>query len=168
MSKLYQRKVINIIRLILVLVISTLYLYADDLQSYINWVWSILRSKWWYQSVYNETAAVQIYSVIAFVPFRIMNYLNIGTKYKIPNAGSYENTPVVDILMESFEYSWPLVILDTFHVKHYVGVAGEVVGRKRRNWIQVTRELPVDPPLLGDMVRHLVVALVLYDLAFFL
>ena len=34
--------------------------------------------------------------------------------------------------------------------------------------LQRTRALPEFPPQLGDMVRHLVVALVLYDLCFFL
>jgi len=34
--------------------------------------------------------------------------------------------------------------------------------------LQKTRALPESPPLLGDMVRHLVVALVVYDALFFL
>ena len=42
-----------------------------------------------------------------------------------------------DIVMEAVEYTWPLFILDTFHVKSYVGVSEQVLLEKRKNWIQV-------------------------------
>uniref|UniRef100_F6Q7R7 Methylsterol monooxygenase 2-2 n=2 Tax=Ciona intestinalis TaxID=7719 RepID=F6Q7R7_CIOIN len=163
-----QENVLYVLRAGVIILVGVLYWNAAIRQTYIDILWFWLKTKYWYQTVYNETIAVQLYSFVAMVPFRVMNYFKIGTKYKINNAGNYENTPVVDILLEAFEYSWPLVILDTFHVKKYGGVSGALLNRRRQDWIQVTRQLPEDPPLLGDMVRHLVVGLVLYDVAFFL
>lgn len=42
-----------------------------------------------------------------------------------------------DIIMEAVEYTWPLFILDTFHVKSYQGVNEDVLIEKRKDWIQV-------------------------------
>lgn len=42
-----------------------------------------------------------------------------------------------DIIMEAVEYTWPLFILDTFHVKSYQGVTEDVLIEKRKDWIQV-------------------------------
>jgi len=41
-------------------------------------------------------------------------------------------------LLEWFEYSYPLVVLDTFHVKAYSGVDPVVLEEKRKEWIQVS------------------------------
>jgi len=43
-----------------------------------------------------------------------------------------------ELILESVEYVLPLSILDTFHVKTYVGVDAGVLKEKARDWIQVS------------------------------
>ncbi|XP_076818855.1 putative methylsterol monooxygenase DDB_G0270946 [Clavelina lepadiformis] len=160
---------LNLVRGFVICCLYFTYQNSDHIQHTIDVMWNWLRHQWWYETVYNETFLVQIYSGPAYMPYRLLHSLNIGKKYRINGVGgNYELPTFREILTDMFDYTWPLVILDTFHVKHYAGVPDGVIAEKRTYWIQTSRALPESPPMLRDMVLHLIVALVLYDACFFL
>lgn len=142
---------------------------ADILQLFVNKLWSFLKTQPWYQTVYNETLFVVLWSFPAMLPYKLIDKFSFFHKYRIKNADNmFESFNAAELIWEAVEYCSPLMLLDTFHVKHYAGVTNEVIERKRLDFIQITRALPESPPLVEDMVRHLLVALFFYDLLFFL
>nr|CAB3230319.1 cholesterol 25-hydroxylase-like [Phallusia mammillata] len=168
-STISNTKLVTLLRIITILLIYIAYCNADAIQYVIDLTWEWLRHQFWYQTVYNETFSVQVWTYLPLFAHRLMHNYKLAEKYKITDTSAvYLKTSVVMQLREAFEYSLPLVILDTFHVKSYAGVEPQVLDEKRLHLFQTTRALPVAAPLLGDVVRHLVIALVVYDACFFL
>jgi cholesterol 25-hydroxylase len=72
-----------------------------------------------------------------------------------------------NIIFEGLKYAMPLMVLDTFMVKKYCQISWEDWSIQRRNWIQYNRLLPVDPPTVFQILWHLVVSFILYDIFFY-
>ncbi|XP_039274111.1 cholesterol 25-hydroxylase-like protein [Styela clava] len=145
------------------------YLKAETFQDWIDTCWGYLRDQWWFQTVYFETLLVVVYSFPPTFFFMIIDKISYFDKFRVsPKGGLIYSESMQDILFHAVEYILPLSILDTLHVKHYYGVTDDVIIQKRLNWIQRTRALPEYSPRLSDIIIHISVAIVIYDIMFFI
>ncbi|CAK8679728.1 cholesterol 25-hydroxylase-like [Clavelina lepadiformis] len=159
---------ITVIRIFLLSSLWLVYQNSDQVQYVIDWYWNWLRHTWWYNTVYNETLYVIALTFPMYLMFRCVDRLGIGAKYKISSgAGNWEDKGCGETGFETLEYFCIFGFLDTFHVKHYAGVPEGVIAEKRNHWIQITRALPENAPMLKDIAVHLLLSVVIFDALFF-
>ncbi|XP_033737748.1 LOW QUALITY PROTEIN: cholesterol 25-hydroxylase-like [Pecten maximus] len=164
----WDRYIPWIMRSLIVLVASVSIQNLDTLQTWLDSTWSYLLSTWAFNSVYFESwHATLTYAVaIPVYPFAL-HYMSFIDKYKVHPSVTYVHTTVKDIVVEAIVYLTPLMLLDTFTIKKYMGVHPSVMAQKRLSVIQTTRPLPIAPPTVGGVCFQLVTSVLLFDFMFF-
>jgi cholesterol 25-hydroxylase len=141
---------------------------SQSLQPYIDAAWHCLGNCSAFQSVYFET----VYAVIAYgillLPNSFMErHPDLFLKFKIDPKAQFQHPSWTRLLTDGLAYMAPLGLMDTFMVKWYAGVPEAEILLKREWLIQRTRALPELAPSVGEIMRHLLVSLLIYDLLFF-
>ncbi|KAK6188790.1 hypothetical protein SNE40_004896 [Patella caerulea] len=156
------------IRTCIILVTILGYYYRNYLQVPVDLTWRYLTSVWWFQSVYFESffATFCYVVIIPIYPFAF-HFIKRFDKYKIEPSVNYVHQTVIGMIIQGFVYLTPLMLMDTFMVKKYVGIDPEVWDEKRKSWIQTTRALPEEAPSLFQLIFQLVGSIVVYDALFF-
>ena len=54
----------------------------EVLQNLINLTWKWLKIQWWYQTVYNETFFVVLWSFPAMLPYKLLDHFKVFHKYQ--------------------------------------------------------------------------------------
>lgn len=157
-----------IVRALIVLGVSISIHNLDTLQTRLDSAWYYLRSTWAFNSVYFESwHATLTYAIaIPVYPFAL-HYMPFLDKYKVHPSVTYVHTTVMNIIFEAIIYLTPLMLLDTFTIKKYMGVQPSVMAQKRLSFIQTTRPLPIAPPTVGGVCFQLVTSILLFDFMFF-
>lgn len=144
---------------------------SDILQEYVDRGWEALIEKEWFLSVYFETWwTVLVYTTLVVV-FMLMSVLPLLTEFKL-NVAARPKPQLGRYAVQFFLYVTPIFALDAFTVKHYAGVPREALPRTTWlifNWAkeqQTTRIFPSAAPRVWEILWHMVVATVLYDLFF--
>ena len=91
-------------------------------------------------------------------------------KYKLhPDLMWQDAGGMKRMVLEALEYCAPLMLLDTFMTKKYTGTGLDPMEWRvrRANWVQHTRALPPLPPSVLQIVVHLLLAFIIYDVLFF-
>jgi len=167
-NKITPNQITTYARIASALLFLVCYINLEFIQSCVNVLWDFLKTQPWYRTVYNETFFVALWAFPAMRPWRYIAKNRLFESYRIKGTSVlFETFPPKQLLAEAFTYCFPLMMLDTFHVKHYFGVTDEVIKEKRTDWIQITRALPEHPPRVQDMIIHICVALFVYDILFF-
>jgi len=78
----HSQRMVFILRLLLLIAIYTAYVNSKHMQQVINSVWEFLRHQWWYQSVYNETILVQVWSYPAIFIYRLIHHFKWSRQYR--------------------------------------------------------------------------------------
>ena len=157
-----------LVRLLYVTAFIMGYLCYDHLQHLITALYRFLLGTRFFNSVYFETLwTTMVYPCILLAPV-LMDKIPALDRYKLDPKVRWHSTPMTTALMEAAEYATPLILLDTFMVKKYWGVDPKEWDIRRRDWIQVTRALPEDPPTVFQIFYQLVCSFVIYDILFFM
>ncbi|OWF46328.1 cholesterol 25-hydroxylase-like [Mizuhopecten yessoensis] len=164
----WDRCVPWIMRAVILLVVIVLKQNSDTIQKWIDSTWSDLLTSWVFNSVYFESwhATLTYAIVIPIYPFAL-HYIPYFDRYKVHPSVTYVHTTGKDLLMEAVTYLTPLMLLDTFTIKKYVGVHPSVMAQKRLSFIQTTRPLPIAPPTVGQVGFQLISSVLLFDFMFF-
>ncbi len=156
------------LRLLSVTFAAYCFFHIKDVQTVVDNLYSWLLTTWLFQSVYFETIWVVLtYPVILSIP-KFMDAIPYWDQYKIHPKTHWPQRLWLDHLREAGIYAAPFLLLDTFIVKKYAGVDPIEWTSRRASLIQYTRALPDDAPLVGDIVKQLLGALIIYDILFFL
>lgn len=140
----------------------------QDIQDVLDGIYSYLLTSRIFHSVYFETIWVPVISTFLLaIPF-LMDRFNVGVHYKIDQKMTWVDAGLKSIIMETIEYSAPLLILDTIKAKRYSGVDPMEWEIRERNWIQYTRALPKDPPTVLQVSIQLIGSFILFDVGFFM
>ncbi|XP_013416672.1 cholesterol 25-hydroxylase-like [Lingula anatina] len=146
-------------------------LLAEHLQNAVNETWAWLLQQWWFNSVYFETVWAPVCFTVLLVPmYRLIDSIPLFDRYKIDKKHRFIPFTALEMLKTGVFYMAPLALLDTFMVKHYkgCGIDPMVWKIKRQTWVQTTRALPAEPPSVALIPIHIVCALVVFDMFFFL
>ncbi|KAK3091439.1 hypothetical protein FSP39_019877 [Pinctada imbricata] len=157
-----------IIRTLVILIIAICKYYETDAQKVIDEFWSMLKSSWIFNSVYFETwwATLCYAWMIPVYPFAL-HFMTFLDKFKVHPSVTYIHQSIIGMLKEAVYYMTPLMLLDTFIVKKYSGVDPSIWNEKRQSWLQTTRALPEESPLLNQIVFQLTASILMYDALFF-
>lgn len=168
--EVYQRSywLLQGARFVCVALLLASYIYSSNVQLWLNELWQYALSSRIYNSVYFETLFTTFcYGVIiAVYPFTV-HYISSLDKYKVDPSVTYEHQTVAGLVQKTVLYITPLATLDTFIVKKYVDVQPHIWEVKRKDWIQITRALPLNPPTFIEVVFDLTASVLLFDFIFF-
>ena len=148
-----------------------LYVYADAVQGHVDETWKWLRADSVFLSVFFETWYTTIMYTVMVIIFMAMSVVPSLQKYKL-EMGTRPKPKPLRYLRQFIVYVGPLCFLDAFTVKHYADVDASLLPPTRKmvfNWAttrQVHRILPVAAPSVGDILLHILLASILYDLFF--
>lgn len=170
-------------------------IWRVHVQLEVELVWSRLFASSWYRSVYFETAQVVVFYIVLNYGFYAALYCWPATwKYRLdslrygkPFRGSISASSLLlpdgwkaelscgekiwllrTPFIHAVTYMGPLVLLDSFTRKKYVGVDMDIWNSLPQNGsLQTFRLLPAQAPNFHIMALQVFCALVLYDLFFF-
>ena len=155
-------------RLGLLLVMSVGLCYLPQLQTVVNELYQFLLDQTWYHSAYFETVWVTFcYAVMVCIPCWI-GYVPFMDNYKMDKGMHWQDAGVGGVMLEVVWYTAPLLFLDAVIPKKYDNVSSlEFQRHGRTSWIQVTRAMPEDAPPVLTICFHIVGALVIFDVLFY-
>ena len=169
----HDRLLVLLFRLLTLLVILFGWHQQNELQLWTDTAWVALRRSPIFYSVYFETFLAVVYGSAVMTFFILLSYLPCLDRFKLEEACHESSKRVVEdrpqlhsTIRLALEYSLPLVFLDTFTRKQYVGVPlHELHSQPLIGW-QQKRILPLEAPAIGKVCLHLFLALVIYDFLF--